>query len=190
MDVSNTMIKSINTTEKNYLDYYDFALKRLPKAYPIKAKPKVNQATIFLRNVIVWTVLAVIIMTIFRSEAVNFSNFHWQSSLVTAVPFVLLIFATLIYMDKYKRLSIPKENGLMLGTKTIEFQSDGINETNSFGHCFYKWEIVEALEENKGDIYIFLDKLFALIIPSESFSTEAEKEELKVLVRKYIKQVA
>ena len=190
MDLSYTMIKSINVTEKNFLDYYDFALKRLPKVNPIKAKPRVNQAKSYLKSVIVWTVLAVIIMTIFKSESVNFSSFHWQSSLVTAAPFILIIFAILFYMNKYRLLSIPKENGLMLGSKTIEFQSDGINETNSFSHCFYKWEIVEALEENKGDIYIFLDKLFALIIPSESFSTEAEKEELKVLVRKYIKQVA
>ena len=181
MDVSSTMIKSINITEKNYLDYSDFALKRL-----FKDKSKVKQTRGFLKNMIVWLVVTVIFMAIFQIKSIHFASFHWQSSLVTAAPFVILIVVFLFNIKKCKRLSIPKENGLMIGSKTIEFQSEGINEINSFGHCFYKWEIVEALEENKGDIYIFVDNLLALIIPSESFSTESEKEELKMLVQKYV----
>ena len=135
---------------------------------------------------VVWFVVTVIFMAIFQIKSVHFASFHWQSSIVTATPLIIFIFAFLFNIKKCKRLSIPKENGLMIGIKTIEFKSEGIHEINSFGHCFYKWEVVEALEENKGDMYIFVDKLLALIIPTESFSTETEKEELKVLVQKYV----
>lgn len=176
------MIKSINITKKNYLDYSDFAVKRL-----LKSEPK--KGYVFLKNMILWFVLAVIFMTVFQIKSIPFSSFHWQSSLITTAPFVIFISAFLFNIKKFKRLSIPKENGLMLGNKTIEFRSEGINEINSFGHCFYKWEIVESLEENKDDIYIFVDKVLALIIPSESFSTSGEKEELKLLIQKHIEQV-
>jgi len=181
MDVSSTMIKSIKITEKNYLDYSDFALKRL-----FKDKSKVKQAGGFLKNMIVWFVVTIIFMAIFQIKSINFASFHWQSSLITAVPFIIFIFAFLFNIKKCKRLSVPRENGLLIGNRTIELKPEGINEINSFGHSFYKWECVEALEENEGDIYIFVDKLLALIIPSEFFSTKAEKEELKALVQKYV----
>ena len=173
------MIKSINITKQNYLDYSDFAVKRLLKS-------ETKKGSGFLKNMILWFVLAVIFMTVFQIKSIPFSSFHWQSALITATPLVIFIFAFLFNINKFKRLAIPKEDGLMLGNKTIEFQSEGINEINSFGHCFYKWEIVDALEENKGNIYIFVDKVLALIIPSESFSTSVEKEELKLLVQKYV----
>ena len=89
-------------------------------------------------------------------------------------------------MRKLRQSSTPNENGLMLGEKTIEFATAGITEINPLGRCFYKWESVEALAENNGDLYIFLDKLLALIIPASSFSSDIEKAELQSIVKKYV----
>jgi hypothetical protein len=175
------MIKSINITKQNYLDYSRFAIKRLVKP---KLEEKKNSG--FLKNLIVWFLVTVIFMAFFQIEHNYFVNFHWQSSLFTAIPFAILIIVFLINLQKSKLLCIPNENGSIIGNKTIEFLPEGINEINSFGHSFYRWEVVEAIEENKGNIYIFVDKLLALIIPSESFTTSEEKEELKVLIQKYV----
>ena len=62
----------------------------------------------------------------------------------------------------------------MIGEKTIDYHSDGINETNHLGSCFYKCNAIEAIVENKGDLYIFVEKLLAVIIPANSFENEAE----------------
>ncbi|MCF4009941.1 YcxB family protein [Rheinheimera sp. UJ63] len=70
--------------------------------------------------------------------------------------------------------------------KKPEFGTDGITEINSLGNCFYKWESVESVEDNSGDLYIFLDKLFALIIPAASFSSDTEKAELQSIMKKYV----
>lgn len=173
------MIKTVNITKQDYLGYSEFALKRL-------CSPKNTNSASFFKNMIIWCVLTVAFMAIFQIKSVNFSDFHWQSALFTAIPFSIFLVAFLYNINKFKKLSIPNENGVMIGEKTIEFQSDGISETHHLGSCFYKWEALEAIEENKGDLYIFVDKLLALIIPANAFDTDAEKEELKALVNKYL----
>jgi len=173
------MIKSIKVTKQNYLDFSSFAVKRV-------CKPNNKKSSGFLKNMILWFVLTVTFMFVFQIKSINFSSFHWQSSVITALPLVIFICAFFFNIHKFKKLSIPNENGLMIGDKTIEFQAEGISENHPFGSCFYKWEAVESIEENNGDIYIFFDKLLALIIPSESFSNSKEKEELQHLIQKYV----
>ncbi|QQM64254.1 YcxB family protein [Pseudoalteromonas sp. LC2018020214] len=173
------MIKSITVTKKNYTDYADFAIKRL-------CTPQGKKDSGVIKNVIVWFVITVVFMTIFQVESIRLSDFHWPSGLIVAVPFLILIIVFLYNNHKLKEQSIPNENGVMIGNKTIEFQADGIRETNHLGSYFYKWQAVEAMEENKGDLYIFVDKLLALIIPASTFTNEAEKEELKAFLKAHI----
>ena len=173
------MIKTVTITKQDYLGYSDFAVKRL-------CAPKNQKSSGFLRNMVIWFLLTVTFMAVFQIKSVSFSDFHWQSALITAIPFSIFLVAFLYNINKFKKLSTPNENGVMIGEKTIEFQSGGINETNHLGSCFYKWDAIEAIEENKGDLYIFVDKLLALIIPANSFESEAEKDELKALVQKYV----
>ena len=173
------MIKTVTITTKDYLGYSEFAVKRL-------CTPKNQKSSGFLRNMIIWSLLTVTFMVVFQIKSVSFSDFHWQSALITAIPFSIFLVAFLYNINKFKKLSIPNENGVMIGEKTIEFRSGGINEINHLGSCFYKWDAIEAIEENNGDLYIFVDKLLALIIPANSFENEAEKDELKALVQKYV----
>lgn len=173
------MIKSVVITKQNYIDYSQFAVKRL-------CKPENQKSSGYLKNMILWFGLTVVFMAVFQIKSVSFSDFHWQSGLVVAVPFSICIGAFLYSTNKFKKLSIPNDNGVMIGEKTIEFQPDGINETSNLGRCFYKWEAIEAIEEHKGNLYIFVDKLFALIIPANSLSDEDEKEQLKAFLQKYV----
>jgi hypothetical protein len=173
------MIKSVIITKQDFMDYSQFAVKRL-------CKPENPKSSGFLKNMIVWFVTTLIFMAVFQIKSVSLSDFHWQTALIVAVPFSIFLFAFLYNINKFKKLSIPNENGVMIGEKIIEFKTDGINEINHLGSCFYKWEAVESIEEHKGDLYIFVDKLLALIIPANSFSNEAEKDELKALVQKYV----
>lgn len=170
------MIKSINVTKKNYLDYSNFAIKRL-------SDPNNKKSAGLLKNIIVWCVLTVAIMTVFQMKPISFANFHWPSALATAFPFVVAAIAFFINVQKFKRLAIPKNNGLMLGNRTIEFNREGLTDTNELGVSFYKWRAVEDVVENEGNIYIFVDNLLAQIIPAESFNTEQERVELIQLVK-------
>lgn len=173
------MIKTIRVTDKDYLSFTDYAFKRL-------CTPQQKGGSAFIKNVIIWCVLTIAFMFIFQIDSISLSSFHWPSAAIVALPFVVFIAAYYINMRKLRQSSIPKGNGLMLGEKTVEFGADGITEINPVGRCFYKWESVDAVEENNGDLYIFLDKLLAIIIPSASFSSDIEKTELKATIKKYL----
>ena len=172
------MIKSVTITKQNYIDYSQFAVARL-------CKPKNRKSSGLLKNMILWCVLTLVFLAIFQVKSISFSDFHWQSGLIAAVPFSIFLLAYLYNINTLKKLSLPNENGVIIGEKKLAFQSDGIYETHHLGTCFYKWTAVEAIEEYHGDLYIFVDKLVALIIPANSFADEQEKNELKALVKNY-----
>lgn len=173
------MIKTITVTKTDYLNFTNYAFKRL-------CAPQPKSGAGLIKNMIIWCIAAIAFMLIFQIDSISLSSFHWPSAAIAALPFVVFIVAYSSNMRKLRQLNTPNENGLMLGEKTIEFGTDGITEINPLGKCFYKWESVESLEDNNGDLYIFLDKLLALIIPASSFSSDIEKAKLQSLVKKYV----
>lgn len=109
-------------------------------------------------------------------ETINFSSFHFQIFLMTIIPIFILLTGFIYNLIKIRKLSVPNEGGIIIGDKTIELTEEGIHEINPLGNCFYKWEAVESVENNYGDVYIFVDKLAALIIPSYAFNSQSDKE--------------
>ncbi|WP_404408120.1 YcxB family protein [Pseudidiomarina marina] len=170
------MVKTININEKDYLAYTTYAFKRLSGSQQQKGAA-------FIKTVAIWCILAIAFMFMFRINSISLSSFHWPSAALTTLPFMAFIIVYFVNMHKLQKSSIPNENGMILGEKTIEFKSEGIIEIGSLSKCFYKWESIGSLEENNGDIYLFVDKLIALIIPARYFSSDVEKEELKTIVR-------
>ncbi|MFA0709002.1 YcxB family protein [Vibrio sp. 10N.222.48.A3] len=173
------MIKSIKITKKNYLDFSGFALKRLSSS---QESTKKN----FIKSMMIGFFIAVFFMSVaINIGRVNFSSFHLQTFLMTMI-LIFILFSGFIYnLIKIRELSVPNEGGIIIGDKTIELTEEGIHEVNPFGSCFYKWEAVESVEDNSGDVYIFVDKLAALIIPSDSFESQIEEEKLVLLIKKY-----
>jgi hypothetical protein len=140
----------------------------------------------FLINMVVWFFLAIGFMFLFRIGSLDFSKFHWPSAFVVALPLLLFIGYSYYGIYKFQKLSAPNSDGLMLGTKQLEFDDDGIKEISRLGNSFYHWNAVEAVEENQGDMYIFVDKTLAIIIPSESFNSDSERADLKGLISNYV----
>jgi hypothetical protein len=173
------MIKTITVTKTDYLKFTDYAFRRL-------RTPQPKAGADFIKNMIIWCIAAIAFLFVFQIDSLSLSSFHWPSAAIAALPFVVFIVAYSSNMRKLRQSSTPNENGLMLGEKTIEFGTDGITEINPLGNCFYKWESVKSVEDNHGDLYIFLDKLLALIIPASSFSSDIEKAELQSIVKKYV----
>ncbi|EDP60795.1 hypothetical protein AND4_07744 [Vibrio sp. AND4] len=171
------MRKSIKISKNNYLDYIKFAQNRLSK--------KSTNGN-FTKGVVASLFTTVALMSAFQTIGrTGFSDFHWQTSLATAIPFIIFSGLLVLNSIRIKKSFVPNENGIIIGEKSIEFTEKGIHEVNAFGSCFIKWEAVEAIEENKGDIYIFVDKNAAIIIPSDTFDSLSEKEEFKMLIGKY-----
>ena len=80
----------------------------------------------------------------------------------------------------------PNENGIMIGPKEFEITPDGIKETNPYGHNFYNWDVVEKIEEVNGSIYVYVDKVLALIFNPESLKSDEYREELLSELKKHV----
>jgi hypothetical protein len=76
-----------------------------------------------------------------------------------------------------ERNSTPKENGLMLGKRTIEIDESGIKDISNLGTSIYKWEALEEVVKHEGNVYLFLDTVLAQIIPYSAFKNQDEMEE-------------
>jgi hypothetical protein len=170
--------KKISISKECYLEFSAYAIKRV-------CAPKSSSKS-FWFNLILWCALTIIIMTIMQIDKVDLEKLHWPSAVIGAAPFLLLLCAYLFNVSKFKKLTIPNENGIVLGGKTLEFTPDGIKENSSLGHSFFAWTSVEEITENKGNIYIFIDKLYAVIVPASAFNAVEEAEEFKALIEKYV----
>ena len=80
-------------------------------------------------------------------------------------------------MKKIEQGSVPKDGGLVVGKRLLEFGDEGIKDTCELGHFFYKWKAVHEIVSNNGSIYLFIDGLLAQIIPKNSFKNESEHNE-------------
>lgn len=161
------MNKNVTITEADYHKYNKFACKRLQSSSS-------SYRTVLLKNVLLWFLIGLIIISIFRGNPISVREFHWPTALGVAVPFILIIIFVTFNIKKFQRSAIPNANGLLLGERLLEFNEDGIKDTCSLGTTFYKWKAVEDICSNDSDIYIFVDKLLAQIIPSSSFDNDKE----------------
>jgi len=165
------MIKNINVNEADFIRFNKFVINRLSKS-------KVATTTDKLKHLALWFIIGLALTAMFRGNANSIFYFHWQTGLFTAIPFVLFIAFIIFNSKRLEKKLLPNSNGLMLGDKELKFCDSGITDTSSLGYSFYKWKAVREVVINDGDLYIFLDKTLAEIIPYSSFSDANEIDQL------------
>lgn len=130
-------------------------------------------------SMILWFVVAIILTALFQLRGELMPFFHWPSALIASIPLLAVFLGIYLVFRSYQKSMSPNDNGFVLGEKTIEFSDAGIKESGTYGYSFFLWDVVEDVVENQDDLYIFIDKLYAVIIPGDSFPSKSEKEGLK-----------
>ncbi|MDO6538134.1 YcxB family protein [Alteromonas stellipolaris] len=161
-----------------YLKFLNFTVKRACQTQ--------SQFKAFAINLVAWLFITVFFMFIFQSFTSKVSSIDLSSALVGALPFCLIIGYSMYANFNARKFSIPNKQGIILGAKSIELTPEGITETSAVSKCHYSWSCVEEVTENSGDYYIFLDKMFALIIPSSAFVSQGSIEQFKSYINKYV----
>lgn len=164
------LIKEITVTTEDFKKYSKFAFARL-------LPPKASGWRYNTISLVVWFIVAVVFITIFKSQGFSLSKFHWPSGLAAALPFAIFISAFAYNFKKIEKRSLPKQNGLMLGKRTIKIDESGITDTSRLGISTYSWDALDVIEEHKGNVYLFVDTMLAQIIPSSAFNSRSEMEE-------------
>ncbi|MBV2129311.1 YcxB family protein [Arsukibacterium indicum] len=165
------------TSKADYDAFYAYTASKVLKSYTWLP---------MLKNLLLWLVLAFSFMTFFQFQSGEIEKNFFVSILTVSIPFFAYVALSKLMEVKAAQCFTPNENGIMIGNKEFEVSADGIKEIHRYGHSFYNWDVVERVEEVNGSIYIFVDKVLALIFNSESLKSDELKEELLNTLKKYV----
>lgn len=166
-------------TKQDYMAFWKYAYSRL-------AGNKQGSRKIMIKNIVLWAINTVIILSIIDHNTSYLDSFHWPSALITAIPLLLIMFFASYHFKKMQKLSIPEESGLLFGDREIVIDDTGITETSDFGASYYKWTAVDFVEEVEGNIYVFFDHILGYIFPDSCFSNDNERQELMGIIRQHM----
>ena len=170
----------VSVTKRDYQEYSKYTYNRMLGDNQSSAKG-------FIKNIILWAIIAIIVMSVFNNPLWNhelIKSFHFPTALITAAPMLIFITLMVFYIKRIQKLSIPKDDGLLLGSKEIEVDDKGITETNTFGTSYYKWSSVESVEEVNGNVYVYFDTILGYIFPKICFKDDNERKELIETINK------
>jgi hypothetical protein len=172
------MITTFQLKQEEYKKFAKFALKR--------ACGKKNEKKSFVLNLIIWFLLAIVFMFVFRAISKKSFNFDIPTAVIVLLPFIIGAGIYLLKMLKLQKGTMPKIDGFLLSKSTIEINADGLQVSKENANSFFKWSVIESIGENDGDYYLFLDNLYAIIVPGSAFTSEKQADEFRGLIDKYV----
>ncbi len=158
---------SLNISEKDFHEFYGFAIKTLKSRSEIKSSN--NNVLIFFCSAVFGIVFFSVLKRLDIPFEVN----------VPFLVFVVILIATfyVYFANKIKKLSTPRKTGIAIGKQDLELDVNGITCKSKNHSSFTSWAIVVSLEETQSCFLIFIDTIFAHLVPKRSFASPEEQLE-------------
>ena len=167
----------VETTKADYDAFYAYTASKVLKPYtwiPV------------LKSFFLWLVLAFSFMSFFQFYTGAVGKHLFISVLTVSLPFFIYVALSKVMERELEKCFVPNENGIMIGQKEFEILPEGIKEVHPYGHNFYNWDVVEKIEEVNGSVFVYVDKVLALIFNPNSFESADSKEEFLKVLNKYV----
>lgn len=165
------MIDSISVT-LNRTDYIRFSRYCYKNHYFSKDK---TSNFLLLFSVLVFVV----------ASAFSFKYFN------ATLPIILISFllAILLFITFALRIvqslnnAVPDDNGFLFTTREYYFDDEGIHETSVHGSSLIRWSAVQFIRTDGDLLYLYLDRVYAVIIPARSFASEQASQQFIQFVK-------
>lgn len=82
----------------------------------------------------------------------------------------------------------PEENGTVLGPRTLIFASDGVTIQRSNSSAFYSWSSFKELEVERENLFIWLERINAVMVPLKDLPSGMTAEEAATRIRAFAKE--
>jgi hypothetical protein len=129
-----------------------------------------------------------ILSLIFALVLVDFSTITFVDYIIVVLMLMMLygmiLFLTMNFSLK-RSGKLLHENGTVLGIKKIDISEQGIQESSENSTTMFKWNSIKEVTSDDQAIYIFVDKVAAIIIPKRHLMDITQQEELFAEVEKY-----
>lgn len=160
---------TINLDKEDFRHFNKFAMARIHQAPGMKWK-----VTLF--NVLYWFLLmffALEMYSVYDKDCCNNYEHLNRALIAFGVWFILVNAWQQIYMRLYVSAATD-ENGSVLGKWEFEISNSGVTESNSLCSSSFTWQSIQSVEKDQYNLYLFTDRLKALILPLSQINEEIE----------------
>ncbi len=160
---------TINLNKEDVCHFHKFATAKIHQAPEIRWK-------IILFNICHWFLLAFFVLEVYSVYDSNCCNNyeHLNRALIAIwIWFFLVNVWQFIYIRLYVSAATD-EKGCVLGQWEFEISDAGITESNSLCSSTFTWRSIQFVEKDKHNLYLFTDRLKALILPLSQINQEIE----------------
>ncbi|MGD2140892.1 MAG: YcxB family protein [Burkholderiales bacterium] len=120
-------------------------------------------------NILLW------ILTIVFLLALNFiERFDWPTAVYVSLVFISLFGALLFQLKDARKAFEPAVGGVFCGRHKLSFTEEGIVSSGRGYHGLHSWKLVKKIVRAEGMILIFLDTIFAYVLPESKLPNPDE----------------
>ena len=87
-----------------------------------------------------------------------------------------------------RRQYVPEEKGTVLGPRTLIFTNDGVTIQRSNSSVFYSWSSFKELEVERENLFIWLERISAVMVPLKDLPSGMTAEEAATRIRAFAKE--
>ena len=141
------------------------------QAYVEKALPAESKNASGKRwmNILLW------VLTILFLLALNFiEHFDWPTATFVSLVFISLFGAVIVQLRVASKAFAPAADGVFCGHHKFNFTEDGIASSGRGYHGLHSWKLVKKIVRSEGMILIFLDTIFAYVLPESKLPNPDE----------------
>ena len=128
------------------------------------------------QSVLQWLVIAFVVSWLLQS-----SGSAW---LPFAAGVALVIGSYWLHTRRLRKLSEPDADGAVLGPCTLRFDVDGVHVSKPCARASYAWGSIQRISATPEHLFLWIDRLAAIIVPLRDVSPEMKAELPTVLQQK------
>ncbi|EOD8958304.1 YcxB family protein [Providencia stuartii] len=106
----------------------------------------------------------------------------FQLTIAFIIASFLFLFIAVRLLKTFNR-AIPDEGGYLFCEKEYRFDEIGLHEVSKYGNALIKWESFKFVRTDGDLLYLFIDRVFAIIIPARCFASTEESQQFVRMVK-------
>ncbi|QCJ69459.1 hypothetical protein C9446_06035 [Providencia heimbachae] len=104
-------------------------------------------------------------------------------SIAFIISLFLFLFVAARILQTFSR-AIPDVDSYLLSEKEYRIDEQGLHETTKFGYAFFKWDAFKLIKTEGDLMYLFIDRVSAIIIPARSFNSAQDRQQFIQTVKR------
>ena len=100
------------------------------------------------------------------------------------IPVIVLVGLWVFFFKFFQKKMILRSGNkeMMIGSREIDFEEDGISLKTPVTESTFKWEAITKLKQSDKNYFLYLGTAQAIIVPKRAFEDDFERNEFEQLI--------